>query len=163
MNILSLLIWGLVATATLTTILAAGHGLGLTRMSLPFMLGTMATRSRNAAMVCGSVLHFVGGWAFAVVYIGAFESLGRASWWIGGLGGLLHGALVLMVVMPLLPALHPRMATERHGPSPTRNLQPPGFMGLNYGRRTPLVTMVAHLVYGAILGALYEISPASLI
>jgi hypothetical protein len=30
-------------------------------------------------------------------------------------------------------------------------------MALNYGRRTPLSVMLAHLVYGAILGAFYRL------
>jgi hypothetical protein len=34
-------------------------------------------------------------------------------------------------------------------------LQPPGFLALNYGKRTPLVTVVAHIVYGAIVAAAY--------
>jgi hypothetical protein len=32
-------------------------------------------------------------------------------------------------------------------------LESPGFMLLNYGRGTPLVTVLAHLAYGAIVGA----------
>ncbi|HEV7516854.1 MAG TPA: hypothetical protein VGR07_11190, partial [Thermoanaerobaculia bacterium] len=62
---------------------------------------------------------------------------------------------VLTALMPLLPSLHPRMATEDYGPTPTRQLEPPGFLALNYGRRTPLITLGAHLVYGALFGALY--------
>ena len=31
-------------------------------------------------------------------------------------------------------------------------LEPPGLLALNYGRETPLVTLFAHVVYGAILG-----------
>ena len=31
------------------------------------------------------------------------------------------------------------------------------FMALNYGRRTPITVMVAHLLYGAILGAFYRL------
>jgi hypothetical protein len=32
-------------------------------------------------------------------------------------------------------------------------LEAPGFMLLNYGRTTPLLTIAAHLAYGAIVGA----------
>ena len=49
------------------------------------------------------------------------------------------------------------MASEQHGPTPTRQLEPPGFLALNYGRRTPISVLVAHLVYGAILGAFYRL------
>jgi hypothetical protein len=35
------------------------------------------------------------------------------------------------VVSPALPAMHPRMASEQDGPTPTKQLEPPGFMALN--------------------------------
>jgi hypothetical protein len=54
-------------------------------------------------------------------------------------------------------AIHPRMANEQQGPTPTRQLEPPGSLALNYGRRTPLFLVVAHLVYGVILGAFYQL------
>jgi hypothetical protein len=62
---------------------------------------------------------------------------------------------VLTAGVALLPGMHPRMAGEQHGPTPTRQLEPPGFLALNYGRRTPLTIIVAHVLYGAILGAFY--------
>ena len=31
-------------------------------------------------------------------------------------------------------------------------LEPPGFMMLNYGRNTFVVSLVAHIVYGLIIG-----------
>jgi hypothetical protein len=31
-------------------------------------------------------------------------------------------------------------------------LEPPGFMMLNYGRRTPVATLASHALYGAIVG-----------
>jgi hypothetical protein len=30
-------------------------------------------------------------------------------------------------------------------------------MGLNYGRRTPISVLIAHAVYGAILGSFYRV------
>ncbi|MGZ3707668.1 MAG: hypothetical protein ACXWPM_02410, partial [Bdellovibrionota bacterium] len=57
----------------------------------------------------------------------------------------------LTVGMVLLPAFHPRMASETYGPDPTRQLEPPGFLALHYGRGTPLTTIVAHLAYGTVL------------
>jgi hypothetical protein len=49
--------------------------------------------------------------------------------------------------------VHPRMTTERAGPEIEARLEPPGPLALNYGRETPLVSLVAHVVYGGILGA----------
>ena len=61
------------------------------------------------------------------------------------------------MVSPALPAMHPRMASEQDGPTPTKQLEPPGFMALNYGRRTPIAVILSHIVYGAILGAFYRL------
>ncbi len=58
------------------------------------------------------------------------------------------------MLVPLLPGVHPRIASERAGPTTTAMLEPPGLAGLNYGRRTPAVAIVAHLVYGVALGVL---------
>jgi hypothetical protein len=149
-------LWGFVGTVVLTVFLAGSQGLGLTRMNLPFMLGTMVTADRERAKLVGFGMHLVNGWLFALVYTAAFESWRRSTWWLGGLIGLVHALFVLTAAMPLLPSMHPRMASEQHGPTPTRQLEPPGFLALNYGRRTPASVVVAHILYGAILGAFYR-------
>ena len=158
MNILSILLWGFVATVVLTTMMSAGQGLGLTRISIPFLLGTMITPDRDRAMIVGAIVHFVNGWLFAVVYALAFESWQRATWWLGAGVGLVHALFVLAVLMPIIPGMHPRMVSEYYGPTPNRRLQPPGFLALNYGYRTPFVTLLAHLAYGTILGAFYQLA-----
>jgi hypothetical protein len=157
MNGPSILLWGFVATVVMSTIMAASQHLGYTRMSLPFLLGTMVTPNRDRALLLGLLVHIMDGWLFAVLYALAFESWDRASWWLGAGIGLVHAAFVLVVAMPMIPAMHPRMVSEYFGPEPNRQLQPPGVLALNYGRRTPVVTLVSHLVYGAILGAFYEL------
>lgn len=148
---------GFVATLVLTTIMSAAQGLGLSRMSVPFILGTMFTADRDRAAVLGFIAHLVNGWVFAFLYAAAFERWSLASWWLGGSLGLAHGLVILIAVLPLLPGLHPRMASETRGPEPTRALEPPGFMGLNYGRQTPIIALIAHVVYGAIIGSLYQV------
>ncbi len=154
-HVYTILVGGFIATGVLTTILEASQKFGWSRISLPFMLGTFFTVSRRRADVYGFAVHFLNGWVFAFLYGLVFDWLGLAGWWFGGLLGLFHGVMMLAVVMVLLPNIHPRMADERFGPSATRWLEPPGFLALNYGRRTPLVTLVAHVVYGLILGAIY--------
>ena len=159
MNLVSIALWGFIATIVLTTTLAASQWLGWTRMAIPFMLGTMFTPDRARAAWLGFVVHFLNGWVFALVYALVFEDLRLAAWWLGAMGGLVHAAFGLLVIIPLLPAIHPRMASEDRGPTPTRQLQPPGFLALHYGRRTPIVTVVAHIGYGVVLGAFYTLSP----
>jgi len=147
MDMGSVLLGGFLGTVLLTTLLAAAQGLGWSRMSLPFILGTMFTPDRHRAMVIGFAFHFVNGWIF--------EATGLGSWRCGVLAGLAQALFVLIALMPILPSLHPRMASEHQGPEPTRALEPPGFLALNYGHRTPLITILAHLVYGGVIGYVY--------
>lgn len=154
MNIVDVVIWGGVATVALTVILQAATQIGLTRMNLPYILGMMLTPDRRKAPLYGGALHMLNGLVFALGYAGAFESLGRSSWWAGGLLGLVHAAAAL-TAMPLLGGVHPRMASAHDGPAARTALQPPGFLGLNYGATTPLMAVGAHVVYGLILGMFY--------
>ena len=43
----------------LTTLLAGSQGVGLTRMNIPYILGTMFTANRDRAKVLGVGLHIV--------------------------------------------------------------------------------------------------------
>ena len=156
MNRRGVTLWGFVGTVVLTTLMAGSQALGLTRMNIPFMLGTMVTADRDRAKLVGFGLHLANGWLFAAVYAAVFQSWRRATWWLGALVGLVHALFVLVAAMPVLPGLHPRMASEQQGPTPTKQLEPPGFLAANYGRRTPISVILAHLVYGAILGAFYR-------
>jgi hypothetical protein len=158
MNLPDVLVWGFAATIVLSTMMAASQSLGYTRMSIPFLLGTMVTPNRDRAMGLGVLLHLVNGCLFAVVYALAFESWGHATWWLGAGIGMVHALFLLTVGMMVVPAMHPRMVSEYFGPTPNRQLQPPGFLAFNYGRRTPIVTLASHLVYGAILGAFYRVA-----
>lgn len=157
MNIRGTALWGFVSTVVLTGILSGSQARGQTRMSLPYMVGTMATPDRERAKLIGFLMHLVNGWLFAALYAAAFQSWRGAGWRRGALIGGVHAGFVLSVGMRLLPGIHPRMASEEQGPTPTRQLEPPGFLGLNYGRRTPIVVMIAHVIYGAIFGAFYQL------
>lgn len=145
--------FGFGATVALTAILVASQLAGLTRMDIPMMLGTIFVEDPDKARVVGGLIHLVNGQAFALIYAAAFDALGRAGWALGAFFGTVHGLAALTLIVPLLPGIHPRMASERAGPVSRNVLEPPGLFGLNYGRQTPLVTLAAHIAYGAFLGA----------
>jgi len=153
----SWLLWGFVATIALTTLSAGAQGAGLTRMSFPDVLGFGITPSRDKAKVYGFLLHVVLGLIYSLIYVAIFEALDRANWWIGALIGLAHALFVLIVVMKLLPSVHPRMASEHYGPTAKRMLEPPGFMALHYGVQTPLAVIASHIAFGVVLGAFYHL------
>lgn len=157
MNWPSWILSGFVATLALSALLATSQGLGLTRMNIPYMLGTVITHHRERARLYGFFAHILNGWAFSILYVLIFQARHMVNWWFGLLIGLGHALVVLTVGMQLLPSLHPRMATERHGPTAHRQLEPPGFMALNYGYQTPVSVFLSHAAFGAILGSLYHL------
>lgn len=130
---------------------------GLTRLDFPLVLGTIFTEDPDKARIAGFFLHLVIGQAFALGYAATFALVHQASWWLGALLGLLHVAVALTILLPLVPGVNPRMASERAGPSSTAVLEPPGLLGLNYGIQTPAVAIVAHLIYGTVLGLLLQV------
>ena len=151
MDWLGWLTFGFVATAVLTAILVGAQLAHQTRMDLPTMLGTLFTADLDRSRFPGILLHFINGQVFALVYASAFALIGRSGWLLGAAFGLVHGLLALTLIIPALPAIHPRMASERTGLK-FAVLEPPALFAQNYGRRTVAVTMVAHAVYGAVLG-----------
>jgi hypothetical protein len=145
---------GFIGTLVLTTGLRAATELRLTRIDLPFLLGTALSEDRARARAVGYALHFLFGLIFATAYYLVFSALDEASWWLGALFGAVHAGFAgTALVNILLPLVHPRMGTSFSGANSAPLLEPPGFMLLNYGLSTPLVMLVTHVVYGAIVGA----------
>jgi hypothetical protein len=142
---------GFGATAVLTAMLAGAQGLGLTRMSLPYLLGMMFTPDRDRAKGIGILVHLVNGWIFSAIYFAAFSLARGPSVALGGAIGLVHGVFVGAVGLPAIPAFHPRVARPHAGPTAERRLEPPGFFGRNYGWSTGVVLVAAHVVFGVLL------------
>ncbi|MET7671364.1 hypothetical protein [Micromonospora luteifusca] len=149
-------LFGLVATAALTAAMITAQLVGLTRLDFALVLGAFVTEDPDRARVFGFFFHLCAGQGFALGYAAAFALLHRATWWIGALFGIVHVGIALTVILPLLPGVHPRMASQRAGPASTAVLEPPGLFAVNYGIQTPLVTAVVHVVYGVFLGLLLQ-------
>ena len=149
-------LFGLVATTALTAVMIAAQLAGLTRLDLPLLLGTIVTEDPDRARVAGFFIHLLIGQGFALGYAAIFALLDQATWWLGGLLGLVHVAVALTVLVPLLAGVHPRLASERAGRSSTAALEPPGLLGLNYGTQTPVVAIAAHLANVVALGILLK-------
>jgi hypothetical protein len=144
---------GLLGTVVLTTALRAASELGLTRIDLPFLLGTAFTADRVRAKVLGYALHFVFGVLFALAYYAVFAVVDRSGIVLGAVLGVIHALFAgVALVNILLPAVHPRMGTGFDAAGSAPLLEPPGFMLLNYGRETPVAMIASHIVYGAIVG-----------
>jgi hypothetical protein len=154
MTVWGALAGGLIGTVVLTGGLRVAQELGVTRMDLPLLLGTIFTADRSLASVVGTAIHFLNGLLFSLGYAAIFTAVDRASWWLGlALGGVQAIFAGGVLVTVLLPSVHPRMGTPWSDAEETPLLEPPGFLLHNYGRATSLVTLLLHLAYGAIVGA----------
>ena len=152
----SVLLWGFVGALLVSLITTAAQAFGLSRMSLPLILGTGVTANRDRALALGFAVHLTIGWLLAFLYALLFENLGRADVWLGAFVGLIHGLILIVAVFPLVPSFHPRMAREYEGPTSRRVLEPLGFFGRNYGHGTPVIALASQVLYGAILGGFYR-------
>jgi hypothetical protein len=159
MSVSGALAGGFVGTLVLTTALRTANELGLTRVDLPFLLGTAVTGDRTRAKAVGYLLHLAAGEMFALIYYAIFTAIDTSGWLLGALLGLLHGIVsATALVNILLPAVHPRMGSTLSAANSNPVLEPPGFLLRNYGRGTPIATLIAHVAYGAIVGGFVSIA-----
>jgi hypothetical protein len=150
---------GLVGTLVLTTALRTANELGLTRVDLPFLLGTAFTGDRARAKALGYLLHLVAGEVFALIYYAIFAAIDTSGWLLGALFGLLHGIVAATALVNiLLPVVHPRMGSALSAADTSPLLEPPGFLMRNYGRGTPIATLLAHIAYGTIVGGFASVA-----
>jgi hypothetical protein len=157
-------VWGAIAggflgTLVLTSGLRAASEARLTRMDLPFLLGTAFAADRTRAKALGYLLHLVAGQVFALIYFAIFVAIEESGWLLGALFGLVHAVFAgTALVNVLLPVMHPRMGTPDTAADSSPLLEPPGFLMRNYGRSTPLVSIVVHVVYGSIVGGFVSLA-----
>jgi hypothetical protein len=154
----SALAGGVIGTLAMTTIIKTGTELGVTRMDVALLLGTVVSDNRRKARAIGYLFDFVLGVSFAEAYGAFFAIIGRSSWQLGASLGALHAVFTATVLVSvLLPAVHPRMATPDTAANEITLIEPPGFLMLNYGRGTMLVTLAGHIAYGALVGLITRV------
>jgi hypothetical protein len=154
-SVLGALGGGLLGTFVLTTVLRTATEFGLTRLDLPFLLGTAVTRDRGRAKAIGYLAHFGFGLLFSLAYAVFFLIVDASGWFLGALLGIAHGLFAgTALVNVLLPVVHPLMGKPWTDARSSPLIESPGFLMLNYGAGTPVVSMIAHVLYGAIVGGL---------
>ncbi|HUP32698.1 MAG TPA: hypothetical protein VM184_06650 [Gaiellaceae bacterium] len=153
------LVAGFVATVVMAALMRMGASMGMTRMDMMVMLGSMFRRDEAGARRLGTPIHFMNGLVFGLVYGVAWWALGpdpANAWWIGLVFGAVH-AVVAMAMMPVMSSMHPRVR-ERAGQvegGPVAGdvaLPPFGFGGTGFGSMTPVGILMGHLVFGLVWG-----------
>ena len=145
MNIIAAIVAGLAVTATMSLVMIMGPKMGLPKMAIWEMLGSMFDSHGNNAL--GWIAHFMMGAIFALVY---------ATLWSAGLGaptllwGVLFGAVHFVVVgmmMGGMPMLHAGIRAE--------TVQAPGVLMLNGGVRGLIGGLIGHILYGLVVASVY--------
>ncbi len=147
------LVAGFVGTVAMVAMTAMGKAMGMTKMDMPLMLGGMLTGDEGRARSVGQVIHFFNGTViFGLIYAVVLSAIPGAAWWTAAWLGLIHG-LVAVVVLPMMGAMHPRVAVE--GAPDALPMVTPGFGGRNFGAGTPMGLVVGHVAYGVVFGVVY--------
>jgi uncharacterized membrane protein YagU involved in acid resistance len=137
MNIAGSIIAGLVATAVMTLLMYTAPRMGMPKMDIIGMLGSMFSDNKSTATVIGLVVHFVMGVIFAIVYAYLWSvGVGSASLLWGLIFGLAHGVIAI-VTMPMMMRVHPR---------------PPAMKG---GPKTMVGQLMGHAAFGLVVAMTY--------
>jgi hypothetical protein len=151
-NWASAVVWGAVATVVFTLFSMMGKAMGMTRMDLLDLLGSVATRPHTPqSKAVGAVVHLMNGAILAVGWAYAARLIGVELNWVSAMawGAVLW--LLALLMMSTMGAVHPAIRQRRQ--------DDPGTAATNFGTMTPVGSLMGHLVWGAVLGLLYAAWP----
>ena len=145
MNIIGAIVAGLAGTVVISLLMAMGPRMGMPKMAIWEMLGTMFSKEGNLAL--GWTFHFMMGVLFAIVY-GALWAvgIGSATPLSGVIFGAVHFALVGLA-MGGMPVMH---AGIKSG-----TVKAPGVLMLNAGVMGLMGGLVGHILYGLVVALIY--------
>ena len=163
-NIWAGLLGGFVGTVVMTAMMRAGKSMGITNMpGMPLIQGAMMTDDPDKARKIGMVTHIIMGTiVFGIIYAAIFAAFGGPAWLTGLIVGAVHG-VVAGVFMKMVGETHPRMEavanftgdeTWRHDATGL-HIAKPGLFAKNYGSATPAGLVMAHVVFGLVVGIVY--------
>src|SRR3546814_17944434 len=90
-GILEMVLWGALATAAMTGMMQGALGLGLSRLSIPFMVGAMFRGNGGLPPWFAGPLSFLAAGAFRFCISSLLTALNLRTSWPGGRLGRLQG------------------------------------------------------------------------
>ncbi len=146
MNILNAVIAGVVATLVFTMVLMMAPKMGMPKMDIVDLLGSMFSAKSNP--VLGWMMHLMMGVVFALIYAFLWSlGVGAATWVYGLIFGAIHWLIVGMA-MAMIPMMHVGIksgAVKAPGLWMTNNGGVMAFMG----------GLVGHAIFGAVVALVY--------
>jgi hypothetical protein len=147
MNVLGALIAGFVATLVFTAVLMMAPKMGMPRMDIVDLLGSMF--SANSNLILGWIMHLMMGMVFALIYAFLWSSgIGAATWTSGLIFGAVHW-LVVGVMMAVIPLMHAGIKSGA--------VKAPGMWmtGNGGGMMAFMGGLVGHMIFGVIVALVY--------
>lgn len=148
----SAIVWGLIATVPFTLFGMLGQKMGMTEMDILDLLGSMvADPGTGRGKAVGATMHHMNGailgvsWAYGVGLVGVSATWATGLWW---------GVLLTVLALIMMSGIGPVHPAVRAG-----TMRDPGPAATNFGKMTPLGSLMGHLVYGLVLGLGYQLLP----
>ncbi len=149
MNTHTALVAGLVGGVAMT-----GLGWLVRLMGIPMnaemMLGTMVSPPGATAWLIGFMIHLMLSALIALAYAWSFEHVAHRAGAVVGLGFAVVHIVIAGMVMGMMPMMHPMMPEQ---------MPAPGAFMANMGATFVALFVIEHLIYGAIVGAMYARVP----
>ncbi len=135
---------GIAGGAVMSVLLAMARAMGMPAR-LEMMMGTMFMEPGTAAYIVGLVMHLMISGLIALIYAWGFENVThRAGAGMGMAFSIIH-IIIGGIFMAMMPMMHPRIPP----------MDAPGAFMSNLGAVGVIAFIVLHLIYGAIVGAIY--------
>lgn len=146
MNVVAAVVAGLIGTTVMSLMMALSPRMGMPKMAIWEMLGSMFNPQGNNAL--GWVMHYMMGVIFALVYAALWSAgIGAASIGWGALFGVVHW-LAAGLMMGGMPMMH---AGIRSGA-----VDAPGvYMLASGGAKAFMGGTVGHVLYGIVVALVY--------
>lgn len=123
----------------MTVFLLLPRWMGVAKIDVIPAVGALVTGRTENALAPGLVLHFVSGIFFAYFYWGVLLAMRLPLvGWTGALCGAIHGVIVMLLVCIVVMEHHPIARYHDRGPM------------------TGLAQLIAHLVYGLVVGLVVQ-------
>jgi hypothetical protein len=138
---------GIVGGLVMTIIMALVRATMMPQANPEMMLGTMTgSKPGMATWIMGLLIHLILSGVIALIYALGFEYVTHRSGVLIGLGFAVIHIIIGGIVMGMMPMMHPMIPEQM--PAPGAFMSGMGAMGAG-------LFVMEHLIYGAIVGAMY--------
>lgn len=130
-------------------IMMIAHYTDMTPLDMPMYQGSlMLGEISSMAWWVGMFSHLIISGLIAIVYaFGFVYFVEKANWVVGAVFGFIHW-LIAGVFFGIMSFVHPLMQTNE--------LASPGIFATNFGYFSIAAVLILHLIYGAVVGAIYN-------